>query len=154
MQMINRFEAKYLFILLAFVLLPLNSVKAYVIPDNTFYVNVDTSTLGNIDIYFSSDRVDYLFYDDELGVINTGSSSITGYVDNLDTIITFPVFNEPTYKDGYKTINLDITNLNSTNITFNSSDSQVFFNDSLYNKTMLITVTVGVFFLCLTSLKR
>lgn len=155
MIMINRF-VQQVAIKLLLVLLSINilDVKAYEIPQNTFYVNVDTSTLGNIDIYFPSDRVDYLFYDVELGLINTGSSSITGYVGNRDLTISFPVFSEPTYRDGYNTYDLNITNLVSTNIDFNSSDSQVFMNDTLYQKTLLITVSVGVFFLCLTLFKK
>lgn len=129
------------------------SAFAYEIPSDSYYVNVDTSELGEIVIYFPYNMARYLSFNDRNNhIINTYSSQITAYGYNGSWYqVRFPTFDVPNYRrDGTtQTYNdLTITGINETNITFlNDTDFTAFSSSTLSNLTMLLIG--GSILLCL-----
>lgn len=139
-------------VLVLSVMAPVN-VFAYEIPADSYYVNVETSELGEIVLYFPYNMARYLSFNERTGhIINTYSSQITAYGYNgAWYYVRFPTFDVPNYKrDGITSTytDLTITGINETNITFlNDTDFTAFSSGTLANLTMLLIG--GCILLCL-----
>lgn len=132
------------FLVVIFSLFFSMSVFAYEVPSDSYYANVQTAELGEIMVYFPYNLARYLSYSEsDHHIINTYSSQITAYGYNGSWYqIRFPTFDAPSYRrDGTTStyVDLTITGLNETNITFlNDTDFTAFSSGTLSNLAMLL----------------
>lgn len=89
-------------------LLSIFFLSAYTIPSDSKYIIVNCRLGNNIRINFADNLVQYLSVEGN-NVINRYSGNVYGFTSN--TMIYFPLFDEPYYRDGYNTSNLSITRI-------------------------------------------
>ena len=73
---------------------------AFVIPDNTYYIQAQTSELGNIDIFVPRNMATYFSYSGST-LIGTNSSTITCYGQTSNGTqynVRFPSYDVPEYR--------------------------------------------------------
>lgn len=106
----------------------LKGAYAYEFPEIDYYVVVDVQTLGEITIHIPSNQIDLLqISKDDPNVINISSGSVYGYFTDsgVDYRVTFPTFDNPTYRqvsNNYTTNDLVINSIIDTNISHFKDD--------------------------------
>lgn len=140
-------------------LLQVKGVCAYEYPEVVYSVKLVESNLGEIEVFFPSNQVQFLsLQEDGTTIINVSSGSVYGYFDYAGNgyRITFPTFDTPYYRlDGsYSNTDLNITELVETNIEFLSDENIFIQNESFYKTIVLFSTVGGVIILCLIWLKR
>lgn len=120
-KIVSLFSVIFVFILC------LGEVRAYEFPTTAFYVKLRDNSLGEITLYIPSNQVEYLSLEEETQIINTSSSSITAYSNDLSYTISFQPFYYGRYRPGssYDYSYLDIEEIIETNIHF-LTDENVF----------------------------
>lgn len=141
------------------LLLQVKGVCAYEYPEVVYSARVVESSLGEIEIFFPSNSVQFLsLQEDGTTIINVSSGSVYGYFDYRGNgyRITFPTFDIPYYRleGNYNNIDLNITRIIETNIEFLSDENIFIQNDSFYKTIVLFSTVGGVIILCLIWLKR
>lgn len=81
-------------------------LAGYVIPDDAKYIVVNCRLGNNIRINFADNLVQYISIEGNT-VVNRYSGNVYGFTGS--TMIYFPLFDEPYYRDGYSNYNLSIT---------------------------------------------
>lgn len=131
-------------------------VGAYEFPDNSYYVTIRDSSLGQITLYVPYNAIQNLSLQEDNQIINVGSSNVTAYANRNgdDFSVTFQVFQYGRYRlnnqSNYQYLN--IQEIVDTNISFVSeSDMYVHDNINVLNLSMCL-IGGGLLFLLL--LKR
>lgn len=115
-----------------------NEVKAYEYPSESYYITIIDKNLSEITIYIPKNQIQNFSLQNNLQVINIGSSNITGYIDGLEYTVTFQPYQYGRYRKGnsYDYSYLDIKEIVDTNIRF-SNESDILINT--YGDYLLIT---------------
>lgn len=116
----------------------INEVKAYEYPSESYYIKIIDKNLSKVTIFIPKNQIQNFSLQDNLQIINIGSSNITGYIDGLDYTITFQPYQYGRYRKGnsYDYTYLDIKEIVDTNIRF-SNESDILINT--YGDYLLIT---------------
>lgn len=83
-------------------------LSGYVIPSDSRYIVVNCNLGNNVRINFADNMVEYISVEGNR-VINRYSGNVYGFT--TSTMIYFPLFDVPYYRDGYTTTNLSITSV-------------------------------------------
>lgn len=157
MKKLNRYIYTVLIVFISFFA-NVKGVSAYEFTENSYFVQLDESTLGEITVYVPADKVQFLsLQEDGTTIVNVSSGSFYGYfVSNGNEYrVTFGSFEIPTYRltsSGYTTYDLNVIEIIDTNIDFLETDS--FINESYVNQLSIYIISFGVVILCLMYLKR
>lgn len=97
--------------------------SAFEIPDNSYYINANTSQLGSITIYVPRNLASYFSYSGD-GLISTYSSTVSCYAVTLNGTqysVRFPTYDIPDYRlvnssSGMSYQDLTITGVAETNL--------------------------------------
>ena len=113
-------------------------INAYEYPSESYYFKIIDKNLSEITIFIPKNQIQNFSLQDNLQIINIGSSNITGYIDGLDYTITFQPYQYGRYRKGtsYDYRYLDIQRIVETNIRF-SNESDILINT--YGDYLLIT---------------
>lgn len=147
-----------LFLIITCVFVNVKGVSAYEFAEDSYYIQLDESTLGEITVYVPADKVQFLsLQEDSTTIVNVSSGSFYGYfvANGNEYRVTFGTFEVPTYRltsSGYTTYDLNVVKIIDTNIDFLENDS--FISDSYVNQLIVYLLGFGVVVLCLTYLKR
>lgn len=124
-------------------------LSGYTYPNNGApYVTVNTTQMGQVDIYFASNQVEYLIIDEsQNAIISSYSGTIYGYASN-DIRISWSTYSLPTYTTtgSYQTQSLTITEIVENHLTDYSTAGVVQHNYQPVLLAMLGGVILLLFF--------
>lgn len=113
-------------------------INAYEYPSESYYFKIIDKNLSEITIFIPKNQIQNFSLQDNLQIINIGSSNITGYIDSYEYTVTFQPYQYGRYRKGnsYDYTYLDIRQIVDTNIRF-SNESDILINT--YGDYLLIT---------------
>lgn len=124
-------------------------LSGYTYPsDGVPYVTVNTNQMGQIDIYFAKNQIEYLTVDESRNIIiSSYSSTLYGYASN-DIRISWSPYSLPTYttSGSYQTQSLTITDIVENHLTDYSTTGVVQHNYQPVLLAMLGGVILLLFF--------
>lgn len=115
----------------------------YTFPDNTPYVVVECNLGNNYPIHFRENLTQYLYVSDT-NIISSYSTTIYGYGPG-DQRISFGTYFEPTYVNGYNTVNLGITKVKENHL-YDTTSRRVNLNYQYITIGLLGAMIVVIFF--------
>lgn len=121
-------------------------------PDNSYYIDLSTSQIGNCKVYVPYNYAKYFSTsNDGRRIVNTTSSTVTCYaVDSSGNVynVRFPSFDTPTYRRADLTgtyYDLNIINIRDSNVPFLSdTDFGIFNHTAVVNMASLLLIGVIV----------
>lgn len=123
-------------------------LSGYTFPDDAPYIEVNTSELGHITIYFADNMVQYLHVDETSGlVISSYSNSLYGYTNN-DVRINWTAYTLPVYNTSgsYQSVTLHITEIIENHLVDYNSRAVVNHNYEVITLALIGGVILLLFF--------
>lgn len=115
----------------------------YTFPPECPYIVINSNRGNNEYVYFASNMVEYIHINGN-SVISSYSGNLNGFTPSGDNII-FTAYTTPYYRDGYTTINVNITEVVENNL-YPTDRSIISKNYELYLIALLGGIAVICFF--------